>query len=96
MFEKYYQYIDLGYWPSHFKSSSLIIIPKPNKMFYNSSKLFYPIILLNFLEKLIKKVIEKRLQFYFISKNFIYSNQLGDLKQCLTINVHIFLTYLFS
>jgi len=59
MFEKYYQYIDLGYWPSHFKSSSLIIIPKPNKMSYNSSKLFYPIILLNFLEKLIKKLLKK-------------------------------------
>jgi len=89
-------YIDLGYWPLHFKSSSLIIISKPNKMFYNFSKLFYPIVLLNFLEKLIKKVIEKRLQFHFISKNFIYSNQLGDLKQYLTINVHIFLTYLIG
>jgi len=32
--------INLSYWPSHFKTSSLIIILKPNKALYNSSKIF--------------------------------------------------------
>jgi len=32
--------IDLGYWPSHFKLSTTIIIPKPNKTVYNSPKLY--------------------------------------------------------
>ena len=32
--------IDLGYWPSHFKTSSTVIIPKPNKASYDLLKLF--------------------------------------------------------
>ena len=54
-------YINLGYWPSHFKLSMFIIIPKLNKASYNTSKTFRPIILLNMLGKLIEKVIGKRL-----------------------------------
>ena len=30
--------INLGYWPSHFKTSTTIIIPKPNKSVYDFSK----------------------------------------------------------
>ena len=32
--------IDLGYWPSHFKTSSIVIIPKSNKASYDLLKLF--------------------------------------------------------
>lgn len=49
--------IELGHWPSHFKTLAFIIIPKPNKVLYNSSKAFRPIVLLNILSKLIEKVI---------------------------------------
>ena len=64
--------INLGHWPLHFKTSNSIIIPKPNKASYNSSKIFRSIILLNTLSKLIEKVIGKRIQFQSISKNFIH------------------------
>ena len=30
--------IDLGYWLSHFKLSTIVIIPKPNKTVYDSPK----------------------------------------------------------
>ena len=30
--------IDLGHWLSHFKTSTMIVIPKPNKSTYDSSK----------------------------------------------------------
>ena len=52
-------YINLEHWPLHFKLSTSIIILKPNKSLYNSSKSFCPIILLNTLSKLIEKVIGK-------------------------------------
>jgi len=45
--------INLGCWPSHFKRSMTVIIPKPNKASYDSPKLFRPIVLLNTLGKLI-------------------------------------------
>ena len=39
--------INLEYWPNHFKISSMVIIPKPNKPSYDSPKSFRPIVLLN-------------------------------------------------
>jgi len=86
--------IDLGHWLSHFKTSNSIIILKPNKTFYDSLKMFRPIILLNTLGKLIKKVIGKRLQFQSISKNFIYPCQLSGLKQHSITDVGIILVHL--
>ena len=53
--------IELGHWPLHFKVLTSIIISKPNKESYNSSKAFRPIVLLNMFSKLIEKVIGKRL-----------------------------------
>jgi len=64
-----------------------------NKELYDSPKLFRPIDFLNIIGKLIEKVIGKRFQFNLISNNFIYSSQLGDLKQCSTIDTGITLTY---
>ena len=64
--------IDLGYWPSHFKTSSIVIIPKSNKASYDLLKLFWPIVLLNTISKLFKKIIGERIQFSSISNNFIH------------------------
>jgi len=55
--------IYLGHWLSHSKMLLFIIIPKPNKTFYNSPMAFRSIVLLDMLGKLIEKVIGKRLQF---------------------------------
>ena len=85
--------INLGYWPLHFKISTTIIIPKPNKEFYNFSKAYQPIVLLNMISKLFEKVISKRMQFTMILNNFIHSCQLGGLKQRATSDVGIMLTH---
>ena len=85
--------IDLGYWPSHFKTLSSIIIPKLNKTSYNSPKTFRPIVLLNMLGKLIEKDIGERLQFQLILKDFIHLYQLDSLKQHSTTDVGVVLTY---
>ena len=84
---------ELGYWLSHFKISTSIIIPKPNKKLYDSPKIFRPIVLLNTIGKLIEKIIGKRLQFYIISNNFIHPSQLGGLKQCSSSNAGITLMH---
>jgi len=70
-----------------------IIISKPNKISYNTSKTFRPIVLLNILSKLIEKVVGKRLQFQALSNNSIHPCQLEGLKQQSTTNTGIFLTY---
>jgi len=70
-----------------------IIIFKPNKKSYNSFKAFWPIVLLNTINKLFKKTISKRLQFVLISNNFIHMYQLGGLKQRSTTDMSIALTY---
>jgi len=65
---------ELGYWPDHFKKSTMIVISKPNKSSYDSLKSFRPIVLLNTMGKLIEKVIRDRLQFQVISNNFIHQS----------------------
>ena len=72
--------INLGHWPNHFKKSSTVVISKPNKQSYDYPKSFWPIILLNTLGKLIKKVIGKRLQFHVTANDFIHLSQLEGLK----------------
>ena len=85
--------IELGHQLSHFKISSTIVIPKPNKASYDLSKSFRPIILLNTLGKLIEKVISDRIQFHVVTNNFIYYSQLSSLKFKSIMNVNIALTH---
>jgi len=85
--------IHLEHWPSHFKQSSTIIIPKPNKQTYDNSKSFCPIVLLNTLGKLIEKVIANRLQFHVVKNNFIHPSQLGGLKFKSTSDIGVTLTH---
>jgi len=85
--------INLGYWPSHFKISNTIVIPKPNKKSYDSPKSFRPIVLLNIMGKLIEKVIRERLQFNTVSNNFIHPSQLGGLKFKFTIDTSVALMH---
>jgi len=85
--------INLGYWPLHFKTSTMIVIPKPNKKSYDSPKSFRPIVLLNTMGKLIEKVIGERLQFHTVSNDFIHLSQLGGLKFKSTTDAGIALTH---
>ena len=55
--------ISTGHWPSHFKESISVIIPKPGKPDYSTPKSFRPIALLNTLGKLFEKMLSTRLQF---------------------------------
>jgi len=84
----------LEYWLSHFKSTSTVVIPKPNKDSYSTPKSFCPIVLLNTTDKLIKKVISNRLQFQMTANSFLDPNQLGGIRQQSTIDASIYLIYL--
>ena len=86
--------INLGYWPLHFKKSTMVVISKLNKKSYNFPKSFRPIVLLNTIGKLIEKVIRERLQFNMASNNFIHPSQLGSLKFKSTIDADVALTHI--
>ena len=88
--------IKLGYWPLHFKRSMTVIIPKPNKKSYDSLKSFKPIVLLNTVGKLIKKVIGERLQFATAANDFIHPSQLGGLKFKSMTDAGITLTHIIQ
>ena len=64
--------INLRYWHNHFKTLTIVIIPKPNKLSYDMPKSFCSIVHLNTLGKLFEKMIRERLQFHSISNNFIH------------------------
>jgi len=58
--------------------------------------MFHSIVLLNILEKLIKKAISERLQIHSITSNFVHLNQLEDIKQYSTLNAGLYLTHLIQ
>jgi len=86
--------INLGYWPSHFKTSTTVVIPKPNKATFDSLKLYYLIVFLNTIGKLFEKMIGECLQFHTISNNFIHPSQLRGLKQRSTMDAGVALTHI--
>ena len=86
--------INLEHWPSYFKCSSMVVIPKPNKIAYDQPKSFNLIVLLNTLGKLIKNVVAKRLLFLVAKNNFIHLSQLGSLKFKSTTNAGVALTHI--
>ena len=72
----------------------MVIIPKLNKSAYDSLKAYYPIVLLNMIGKLFKKMIGERLQFHTIANNFVHQSQLGGLKQKSTTDSGVVLTHI--
>lgn len=86
--------ITLEFWPSHFKSATTVVIPRPNKDSYNMPKSFQPIVLLNTTSKLIEKIISNCLQFHIVLSGFLDPNQLGGIRQCSTTNAGLYLTHL--
>jgi hypothetical protein len=62
-----------GHWPTFFKESLLVIIPKPGKPSYAAPKAFRPIVLLNTMGKLIDKCVSNRILF-FLFLFFIFNN----------------------
>ena len=51
---------ELDFWPSYFKLSIMIVMPKPNKESYDSSKSFQPIVLLNMCYNLKSLELDKK------------------------------------
>ena len=86
--------ISLSYWLNYFKMSTTVVIPKLNKLLYDNLKVFCPIVLLNTLGKLIKKVIAERLQFIVASNNFVHLSQLEGLKSKSTTDAGVVLTHI--
>jgi len=74
----------------------MVIILKPNKLVYDNPKSFCPIVLLNTIGKLIKKVIAKRLQFHVVKNDFVHSSQLGGLKFKSITDARITLTHVIQ
>ncbi|RXW14227.1 hypothetical protein EST38_g11621 [Candolleomyces aberdarensis] len=86
--------IESGHWPKQFKESTLVIIPKPNKPSYSTPKVFRPIVLLNTLGKLIKKMISNRFQHNMIKYDLVDANQMSGVQQGSTKDAGLFLAHL--
>ena len=74
----------------------MVVIPKHNKVSFDSPKPYRPIVLLNTIEKLFKKMIGECLQFHTISNSFIHPSQLRGLKQRSTMDTMVALTHIIQ
>ena len=80
-----------GTWPSHFKESTSVIIPKPNKPDYTIPKAYRPIALLNTLGKLLTKILANRLQHDAAEFNILHRDQFGGIQGHSTIDAGLVL-----
>ena len=78
-----------GVWPTWFKQSTCVIIPKPNKPRYNVPKAFRPISLLNTIGKLLTKIIAARLQFDCLKYDILHPGQCGGVVKHATIDAGV-------
>ncbi|KAF8696432.1 hypothetical protein AX14_001612 [Amanita brunnescens Koide BX004] len=78
-----------GVWPTWFKQSTCVIIPKPNKPRYNVPKAFRPISLLNTIGKLFTKIIATRLQFDCLKFDILHPGQCGGVIKHATIDAGV-------
>jgi hypothetical protein len=83
-----------GHWPTFFKESSSVIIPKLGKPSYAAPKAFRPIVLLNTIGKLIEKCVSNHIQFDCVKHGVFQSNQFGGIMQRSTEDAGLYLTHL--
>ena len=80
-----------GTWPTHFKDSTSVIIPKPNKPDYTVPKAYHPIALLNTLGKLLTKILANRLQHDAAEYGLLHRDQFGGIQKHSTIDAGLVL-----
>ena len=85
-----------GTWPSHFKDSVSVIIPKPNKPDYSIPKAYRPIALLNTIGKLLTKILANRLQHNAAQFGLLHRDQFRGIQGHSTIDVGLILTDFIS
>ncbi|KAF8678491.1 hypothetical protein AX14_004719 [Amanita brunnescens Koide BX004] len=85
-----------GTWPTHFKDSISVIIPKPNKPDYTIPKAYRPIALLNMLGKLLTKILANRLQHDAAEFNILHRDQFGGIQGHSTIDAGLVLADFIS
>ncbi|KAF8703070.1 hypothetical protein AX14_014236 [Amanita brunnescens Koide BX004] len=73
-------------WPSWFKESTSVIIPKPKKLDYSVPKAYRPIALLNTLSKLLTKIIAHRMQHDAAMSSLLHPGQCGGVQKHATID----------
>ncbi|KAF8686199.1 hypothetical protein AX14_003859 [Amanita brunnescens Koide BX004] len=85
-----------GTWPSYFKDSQSVIIPKPNKPDYSVPKAYRPIALLNTLGKLLTKILANRLQHDVAEFGLLHRDQFGGIQKHSTIDAGLSLVDFIS
>jgi hypothetical protein len=69
--------LTLGHHPACWKEAKVVAIPKPDKPDYSLPKAHRPILLLETMSKLLKKVVAKRMQHDIVAHELIHTNQFG-------------------
>ncbi|KAF8669057.1 hypothetical protein AX14_006068 [Amanita brunnescens Koide BX004] len=82
---------EFGVWPSWFKESVSVIIPKPKKTDYTVPKAYRPIALLNTMGKLLTKVLANRMQFDAAAYSLLHDGQCGGVRKHATIDAGVVL-----
>jgi hypothetical protein len=74
------QSIQLGYCPSHFRESLIVVLHKPGKDDYSVPKAYRPIALLNTLGKIMDAIVARRLSYLVETHHLLPQTHIGGRK----------------
>jgi DNA topoisomerase IB len=75
------QSLTLGYYPSHFRQSTIVVLRKPGKPNYTTPKACRPIALLNTIGKIMDTIMAKRLNYLAETHQLLPPTHIGGRKQ---------------
>jgi hypothetical protein len=85
--------LSLGIHPDHWKTATVVVIPKPNRADYFAAKNYRPISLLECLSKLLEKAVSKRLLFAIDKYELIPTTQFGTRAFSSTLDTGLMLMH---
>jgi hypothetical protein len=89
----YSQCIEIGHYPTPFKKSTMVIIPKPKKNDYTTLVSFHPIQLLECLGKILNKILAHQIQYEVATNDLVPHSQFGGRIHLSTVDAGLSFTH---
>jgi hypothetical protein len=84
---------EVGYYPQLWREATTVIIPNPNKCNYGSIKVYWPIVLLNCLGKILETLMASRIAPMAQAYHLLHPDQISSRPQRSAIDTVMALMY---
>lgn len=90
------QYMELGFYPKHFRKSITVILKKVGKKDYTIFKAYRPVALFNVLNKTVESIITNRIKYLTKMHNLLLTNYIKKKISSMKTILHIILNKIYT